>query len=116
MNLSELKDFKDFYNRDIFANVANAAKSAARYVTQMEYVGKDGEIVSEFLNQMLDEGVSRAEVAKAAFKTRNILEAVSGNYNRPKTDAGKKTYEISKECYVLDDTFCFTFGYIFISP
>ena len=96
MNLSELDAFKDFYNRDIFANVANAAKSAARYVTQMEYVGKDGEIVSEFLNQMLDEGVSRAEVAKVAFKTRNILEAVSGNYNRPKTDAGKKLMRFQK--------------------
>ena len=96
MNLSELKAFDDFYNKDIFANVANAAKSAARFVTQMEYVGKDGEIVSEFLNQMLDEGVSRADVAKVAFKTRNILEAVSGNYNRPKTDAGKKLMRFQK--------------------
>lgn len=96
MNLSELDAFQDFYNRDIFANVANAAKSAARYVTQIDYVGKDGEIVSEFLNQMLDEGVSRAEVAKVAFKTRNILEAVSGNYNRPDTDAGKKLMRFQK--------------------
>lgn len=96
MNLSELKAFDDFYNKDIFANVANAAKSAARYVTQMEYVGKDGEIVSELLNQMLEEGVSREEVAKVAFKVRNILEAVSGNYNRPKTDAGKKLMRFQK--------------------
>ena len=96
MNLSEKDAFKDFYNRDIFANVANAAKSAARYTTQMQYVGKDGEVFSEILNNMLEEGVSRELVAKVAFKTRDILEAVSGNYNRPKTDAGKKLMRFQK--------------------
>ena len=102
MNLSEQLDskgneaFADFYNRDIFANVANAAKSAARYVTQMEYVGQNAEIFNQMFDDMLAEGIPRAEVAKAAYETRNILEAVSGNYNRPKTEAGKKAMRFQK--------------------
>ena len=102
LSLSEQTDangkevFGDFYNRDIFANVANAAKAAARYVTQMEYVGKDGEVFGQLFDDMLSEGVPRADIAKAAYKTRNILEAVSGNFNRPKTDAGKKAMRFQK--------------------
>lgn len=88
--------FADFYNRDIFANVSNAAKSAARYVTQMDYVGEGGEIFSQLFDDMLAQGIPRAEVAKAAYKTRDILEAVSGNYNRPKTEAGKKVMRFQK--------------------
>lgn len=94
--LSQNEKFDQFYEKDIFANVANASKTAARYVTQMKYVGKDGEIVSKLLNNMQAEGVSNEEVNRVASEVKNILEAVSGNYNRPTTQAGKKLMRFQK--------------------
>ena len=96
MNLSETEGFEDFYESDIFANVTNASKSAARYTTQMQYVGKDGEIISQLLNNMKAEGLSEEEVNKVARDVQDILEAVSGNYSRPKTQAGKKAMRFQK--------------------
>ena len=94
--LSQNEKFDQFYEKDIFANVANASKTAARYVTQMKYVGKDGEIISKLLNNMQAEGVSNEEVNRVASEVKNILEAVSGNYNRPTTQAGKKLMRFQK--------------------
>ena len=94
--LSQNEKFDQFYEKDIFANVANASKTAARYVTQMKYVGKDGEIISKLLNKMQAEGVPEEEVNRVASEVKNILEAVSGNYNRPTTQAGKKLMRFQK--------------------
>ena len=94
--LSQNTKFDEFYEKDIFANVANASKSASRYVTQMKYVGKDGEVISKLLNNMEEEGASKEEVNRVASEVRNILEAVSGNYNRPKTEAGRKLMRFQK--------------------
>ena len=96
LDLSERIEFEEFYERDIFANVAKASKSAARFVTQMKYVGKDGEVISHFLDQMEAEGVPREEVNKVASRVFDGLEAVSGNYNRPTTQAGKKLMRFQK--------------------
>ena len=94
--MSENTKFDQFYEKDIFANVANASKSAARYVTQMKYVGKDGEIISKLLNNMQAEGVSNEEVNRVASEVKGILEAVSGNYRRPTSQAGKKLMRFQK--------------------
>ena len=96
LNLSENTNFDKFFERDIFANVATAAKSAARYVTQMQYVGKDGSKIAHLLNKMEKEGVSKEEVNRVASDVSDILEAMSGNYNRPKTQAGKKLMRFQK--------------------
>ena len=96
LDLSEQEGFDAFYERDVFANVAKASKSAARFITQMKYVGKDGEVISHFLDQMEAEGVPREEVNKVASRVFDGLEAVSGNYNRPTTQAGKKLMRFQK--------------------
>ena len=96
LGLSERQEFSKFFEADIFANVANAAKSAARYTTQMEYVGKDAENISHLLNKMEAEGISTDEVNRIAADVSDILEAVSGNYNRPKTKTGKKLMRFQK--------------------
>jgi hypothetical protein len=96
LNLSENTEFDKFFERDIFANVATAAKSAARYVIQTQYVGKDGEKIAHLLNKMEEEGVPKEEVNRVASDVSDILEAMSGNYNRPKTQAGKKLMRFQK--------------------
>ena len=98
IGLSENSKFNDagFFESDIFANIATAAKSAARYSTQMEYVGKDAEIISHLLNKMQAEGVSDADVNKVASDVKDILEAMAGNYKRPTTEMGKKLMRFQK--------------------
>jgi hypothetical protein len=96
LNLSENTDFDKFFERDIFANVATAAKAAARYSVQMQYVGKDGSKIAHLLKKMEKEGVSKEEVNRVASDVSDILEAMSGNYNRPKTQAGKKLMRFQK--------------------
>ena len=96
LDLSENVKFDEFFERDIFTNVSTAAKSAARYVTQMQYVGKDGSKIAHLLGKMEKEGVSKEETNRVASDVSDILEAMSGNYNRPKTQAGKKLMRFQK--------------------
>jgi len=96
MDLSERSEFSEFYESDIFANIATAAKSSARYVTQMEYIGNDAEIMTSLLNEMRDEGATESEVNELAYDLQNIIEAMDGNYNRPETELGKKLMRFQK--------------------
>ena len=89
LNLSENDAFKDFFEKDIFANLSNAAKSAARYVTHNEYVGKDGENVAQLLQEMQDEGVAPEVVNRIAAQMKDYLDAESGNYKRPNSEAAR---------------------------
>ncbi len=94
--LSEQAEFKEFFEKDLFANVSNAVKSAARYTAHREYIGEDGAVVSKLLDDMEAEGIPRAEVDKVAAGIQNFLDAESGNYKRPTTEAGKQAQRIQK--------------------
>ena len=96
LNLSEDKDFAEFMEKDIFANISSAAKSSARYTAHREFIGENGAIVSKLLDNMQAEGVSQAEVDKVAAELQAYLDAESGNYKRPTTAAGKKFQQIQK--------------------
>ena len=96
LNLSENTNFNQFFEKDIFANISTAAKAAARFSIQMQYVGKDGAKIAHLLNKMEKEGVSKEEVNRVGSDVSDILEAMSGNYNRPKTQAGKKLMRFQK--------------------
>ena len=89
LNLSENDAFKDFFERDMFANMSNAAKSAARYVTHNEYVGPNGENVAQLLQEMENEGVSPETVNRIAAQMKDYLDAESGNYKRPTSEAAR---------------------------
>ena len=52
--------------QDVFANVANAAKSAARYQAYQEFVGDNHSVINQLLSEMQAEGVDPAEVNKVA--------------------------------------------------
>ena len=94
--LSEDPEFAEFMEKDIFANLSSAAKSAARYTAHREYIGENGAVVSKLLDQMQKEGVPQAEVDSVAAQLQNYLDAESGNYKRPTTQAGKKFQTIQK--------------------
>lgn len=96
LNLSEKEQFKEFFEEDMFVNISTAAKSASRYVTNQEYVGKNGEHIAKMLENMRREGVSEEEVDKVAYQMQNYLDSESGNYKRATSEFGKKFQEIQK--------------------
>ena len=96
LNMSENQAFKDFMEQDIFANVSTAAKSAARYTAHQDYIGKNGEVISQLLDDMAQEGVEPDTINKVARQVQDYLDAESGNYKRPTSDAGKLAMRIQK--------------------
>ena len=94
--LSENEKFQDFMERDLFANVSKAVKSAARYTAHREFIGENGAVVSKLLDDMQAEGVPKDQVNKVAAQLQNYLDAESGNYKRPTTDFGKKLQRVQK--------------------
>ena len=101
LGLSERKAFQEFVEPDLFANVSNAARAAARYTAHQEYVGANAGIVSKLLDQMEAEGVSRQEVDKIAAGMKNYLDAESGNYKRPSTESGKRAMRLQKNFMMI---------------
>ena len=96
LDLAEHPAFRDFMETDLFANVSAAAKSAARYTTQQDYVGKNGEKVAALLQEMQDEGVAPEVVNKVAAGMKNYLDAESGNYKRAQSKFGKDLEKVQK--------------------
>jgi len=100
--MSEQDAFQDFMEQDIFANISNAAKSAARYVAHRKFIGENGEIVSSLLDKMeFDDGVPREVVDEIASRIRKFLNAESGNYKRPTTEGGKTAVAVQKNMMFL---------------
>ena len=89
LNLAENEAFNEFMEKDIFANMSAAAKSAARYVSHNEYIGKNADVISKLLNNMQNEGVPANIVNKIANQLQDYFDAESGNYKRPTSEAGK---------------------------
>ena len=96
LNLAEDPEFAQFMERDIFANVSQAVRSAARYTTQQDFVGKNGEKVAALLDEMQAEGVDPQTVNKIAAGMQDYLDAESGNYKRAKSKVGKDLEKLQK--------------------
>ena len=96
LNMSEKAEFQEFMEQDMFANMSQAAKSAARYTAHRDYIGKNGEVISKLLDDMQDEGVDPATVDKVAAQMKDYLDAESGNYKRPTSDLGKSAQRFQK--------------------
>jgi len=88
--------FDEFFEQDLFINVSSAAKSAARYVANEEFIGQDGKIISRMLDDIQREGVSSEEVDRLAFRLKNYLDSESGNYKRPTSEFGKTLEKVQK--------------------
>ena len=96
LGISEKAEFQEFLQQDIFANVSEAAKSAARYTAHRDYIGKNGEVISRLLDDARAEGIPEAEINKIAAQMKDYLDAESGNYKRPTTDLGQKAADLQK--------------------
>ena len=87
LGLSEKAAFQNFMEKNLFTNVSNAAKAAARYTSYQEFIGKDSAKLNERLQQMQDEltqshGEETAKklTDKVAAQMQDYLDAESGNY------------------------------------
>ena len=96
LGISEKAEFQDYLEQDIFANISEASKSAARYTAHRDYIGKNGEVISQLLDDARAEGVPEAEVNKVAARMKNYLDAESGNYKRPTTELGQAAADLQK--------------------
>ena len=96
LGISEKAEFQPFLQQDIFANISEASKSAARYTAHRDFIGKNGEVVSRLLDDARAEGVSEAEVNKIAARMKDYLDAESGNYKRPTTELGQQAAALQK--------------------
>lgn len=101
LGLSERSEFGKFMEQDIIANAIDAAKSAARYQSFETFFGKEGSVINELLIQAEEEGVAPEIVNRIGHELYNYIEAESGNYKRPTTDAGKKAVEVQKNFIFL---------------
>ena len=102
LGLSEKKNaegdlvFKEFMEQDIYKNMQASIKSAARFRAHRDFIGKDGEMIAFYLDEMQREGVPAADVNKVAKLMQDYLNAESGNYKRPTSDIGKMLIGIQK--------------------
>ena len=96
LRLSEQEKFQEFMEQDPFANIAQAAKAAARYTATQEYVGDNGKIIAQLLNDMQAEGIPEAEVDRVAARMQDYIDAESGNYKRPTTEFGQTMQAVQK--------------------
>lgn len=94
--LSENDEFQEFMEQDLIANVAEAARAAARYVSYQNYVGDQGSILNKMYDQMQREGLTEEQVDEIAYGMKNYLAAESGNYKRPTTELGKRLEAVQK--------------------
>ena len=96
LNLSENPEFQQFMEQDIFGNIANAAKSAARYQAYQEFVGDNHSQLNQLLAEMQAEGIDPDTVNKIAAQMRDYLDAESGNYKRAESPTGKRLERIQR--------------------
>lgn len=101
LGLSEKAEFQEFMEQDMFANVSHAAKSAARFTSHRDYIGKNGEVVARLLDRMREEGLSDAEVGKIATRMQDYFDAESGNYKRAQSKIGEKLMAAQKHVMMM---------------
>ena len=94
--LAQNDHFNDFMEKDLMANVSEAARSAARYVAYQNYIGENESIISKMYDQMQREGLTEAEVDEIAHGMKNYLDAESGNYKRADSELGKRLEAVQK--------------------
>lgn len=101
LGLSENVKFQEFMEQDLFANVAHAAKSAARYTAHRDFIGQNGSVISKLLDQMQEDGLTSEEIGYVAKRMKEYLDAESGNFKRPNTKIGKKMVAMQKHVMMM---------------
>lgn len=106
LGLSEDAEFASAWLDDnIFNNLSQMAKSASRYTTHQDYLGPNNEVLNTKFNEMeqqliaagLHPDEAKRQTNKAALGMKDYLDAESGNYKRPTSDAGRMFQRVQKE-------------------
>jgi hypothetical protein len=87
LHISDRPAFSKFVEQNIFKNMADASREAARFKAHREFLGKDGINVSRLFQEIHGELLETLEPAEARkllnelkFNFRNLINAESGNY------------------------------------
>ena len=105
LDLSERDRFQKFMNQDIFANIADAAKSAARYNAYQEYIGNNNEVINQMLADIEAETGDTEAVNRMAKQIQDYLAAESGNYKRPKPGTALHRLQTAQRSFMMAVTF-----------
>ncbi len=83
LNMADDPVLSKWMEQDLFMNISNAAKSAARYVTYQRFIGDNNEILNEGIEQAIESGsISREEGNAHAAFIQDYLDGESGNYKK----------------------------------
>jgi len=83
LNMADDPVLSKWMEQDLFINISNAAKSAARYITYQRFIGDDGEILNEGIERAIESGsISREEGNAHAAFIQDYLDGESGNYKK----------------------------------
>ena len=89
MHISDRPEFDKFLEQNIFKNMGDASREAARFQAHRKFIGKDSKYLNKMLGDVrteLQETMSPEEaekmLKKIAYDLRNVLNAESGNYKR----------------------------------
>ena len=103
LKLSERPEFEEFLEQDIFVNIDRYTTTAARHLSHSQFIGKDGRIVNQLLNEAEDNMASvhgrekaQIEIDKMAFELSNAILAESGNFKRATSAAGKRLEQVQR--------------------
>ena len=103
LDIADNEAFSEFFENNLFDNLENSMKSAARYMTMTRFVGPNSSLLTSMFDKIalefsegLEEGSADAEAANAdvndiARLTRDLINADSGNYKRIESDVLRGT-------------------------
>jgi hypothetical protein len=97
MHISDRPEFDQFLEQNIFKNMGDASREAARFQAHRKFIGKDskylnkmmGDVRTELLETMSPEAAEKM-LQKIAYDLRNVLNAESGNYKRINNETVKQ--------------------------
>ena len=103
LDIADNKAFSEFFENNLFDNLENSMKSAARYMTTTRFVGPNSSLLTSMFDKIqreftegLEDGSAdqlsaEADVNDIARLTRDLINADSGNYKRIESDVLRGT-------------------------
>ena len=103
LDIADNKAFSEFFENNLFDNLENSMKSAARYMTMTRFVGPNSSLLTSMFDKIqreftegLEDGSAdqlsaEADVNDIARLTRDLINADSGNYKRIESDVLRGT-------------------------
>ena len=103
LDIADNEAFSEFFENNLFDNLENSMKSAARYMTMTKFVGPNSSLLTSMFDKIqreftegLEDGSAdqlsaETDVNDIARLTRDLINADSGNYKRIESDVLRGT-------------------------